>query len=110
MITRTAGQIAGRVPGLRRLPVMRLLILGEVVMLARTHVERLTPRERHRLVVLLREARGRPSRLDGRRRDELQALIHKADPKLFAAAAASKLSPVPLPHRFTRGLEIDRSD
>ncbi len=99
--SRTAGRVAKRVPGLRRLPVMRLLLLGEVVLLARDHIERLTPRERRRLVVLLRDARGRPSRLQGGHRDELEALIAKADPKLFAAEAAAKLSPVPLPKRFT---------
>lgn len=93
--------LAKRVPVLRRLPVLRLLVLGEVVVLARNHIERLTPRERRRLVMLLREARGRPSHLDERRRAELQALIAKADPKLFATDAAARLSPVPLPKKFT---------
>lgn len=100
MFTRVVGRAAERMPVLRRLPVMRLLLLGQVVLLARDHIERLTPNERRRLVVLMRDARGRPSNLSNRERDELQALIAKADPKLFASAAAETLSPVPLPDRF----------
>ncbi len=102
LLTQTVGRAAKRVPILKRLPVMRLLILGEVIVLARSHFERLTPQERHRLMRLLREARGRPSQLTDPQRDELQALVAKADPKAFAAAAAGKLSPMPLPGRFTR--------
>jgi hypothetical protein len=97
---RTVGHAAERLPGLRRIPVMRLLLLGEVVLLARDHIERLSPPERRRLVLLIREGRGRPRNLDERQREELEGLIAKADPKLFAAEAAEKLSPVPLPKRF----------
>lgn len=85
---------------LRKLPVMRLLLLGEVVLILRNHVELLTPRERRRLVVLLRDAHGRPRNLGERERQELETLIGKAEPKLLAAEAAEKLSPVPLPKRF----------
>jgi hypothetical protein len=102
LFTQTVGRAAERLPGLRRLPVVRLLLLGEVVMLARAHIERLTPKERRRLMVLLREAKGRPSTLSSRKHDELHELIAKAEPKLFAAAAAEKLAPLPLPRRFTR--------
>ena len=91
------GRAARRVPGLKKLPVMRLLVLGEVAMLARDHIERLTPRERRRLVVLMRDARLQPSRLHGSEREELEGLIAKAEPRLFAANAAAKISPVPLP-------------
>lgn len=98
---RNLGRAAARMPGLKRLPVMRLLMLAEVVMLARDHIERLTPRERRRMVVLVREARGRPKHnLSERDREELEGLVAKADPKLFASEAAEKLSPVPLPKRF----------
>jgi hypothetical protein len=102
LLTHAVARAAKRVPIVKRLPIMRVLLLGEVVLLARTHFERLTPRERHRLVQLLRDAKGRPSQLSGAERDELQALVAKADPKAFAAAAAGKLSPVPLPGRITR--------
>lgn len=100
-LSQTVGRAAGRVPGLRRIPVLRLLVLGEVLMLARTHIERLTPKERRRLVVLLREAKGRPSTLGARQHEELQDLIAKAAPGMFAAAAARKLSPVPLPRNLS---------
>jgi len=90
---------AERLPGLRRLPLVRLLVLGEVVMLAREHYERLTPRERRRLVVLVRDARGRPGRLSSSERRELEELVAKAEPKLFARTAAEKLSPVSLKRR-----------
>jgi hypothetical protein len=94
------GRAAEHTPGLRRLPVVTLLMLGEVAVLARNHIERLEPAERRRLVVLMRDARGRPRNLSERERQELQDLIAKAEPKLFAQEAAAKLSPVPLPKRL----------
>jgi hypothetical protein len=100
LLTRAVGRMAQRVPLLRQLPVMRLIMLGEILVLAREHFERLTPRERRRLVVLLRDGRGRPrAHLSPRERGELEALVAKADPKLFATTAAQRLSPVPIPHR-----------
>jgi hypothetical protein len=99
-LVRTIGRAAERTPGLRRVPVMRVLALGEVALLARNHIERLEPRERRRLVVLMRDAHGRPRNLNARERQELQDLVAKAEPKLFARAAAEKLSPVPLPKRL----------
>jgi hypothetical protein len=103
IVIHTAARVAGRLPGLKRLPVMKLLMLGEVIVLARDHIERLTPQERRRLVVLIREGRGRRENLPSRDRDELEALIAKAEPRLFAAAAVDKLSPIPLPKRLLRG-------
>jgi hypothetical protein len=97
------GRAAERLPGLRRLPIVRLLMLGEVILLARDHIERLTPKERRRLVVLMRDARGRKNNLSPRQRRELEELIAKAEPKLFAASAVDKLSPVPLPEKLKPG-------
>ena len=51
--------VASRIPGLRRLPVFKLLAIGEVALLARSHIRRLDPDERRRLVELLRKGRGR---------------------------------------------------
>lgn len=99
---RLAARAAERLPYLRRLPVLRLLLLGDVLMLAKEHVERLTPRERRRLVGLLRDGRGRPSNLSRRDRDELARLIAKADPRGFAGQAVGIVSPVPLPGRLRR--------
>ena len=92
-----------RIPGLRRLPVFKLLAIGEVVLLARSHLRKLTPDERRRFVALMREGRGRPSNLSQRERDELGALVAKAEPRLLAGTIAQKLSPVPLPRRLVAG-------
>ena len=85
---------AERLPMLRRLPLARLVILAEVAMLAKDHFERLTPPERRRLVILVRDARGRPSHLSERQRSELEALVAKVEPKVFASHAVQKFSPL----------------
>lgn len=100
---RTFGRVASRVPGVRRLPVLKLLAIGEVALLARDHIQKLTPPQRRRLVELLRIGRGRARNLSPAERDELAALVAAAEPRLFFGAAAQKLSPVPLPERFTHG-------
>jgi hypothetical protein len=97
-----AERASRRIPYLRRLPVARLIVLGEVVLLAKAHFELLTPAERRRLVLLLREARGRPSRLAPARRAELEWLIDKAQPRALLREAARRISPVPLGRRDER--------
>jgi hypothetical protein len=94
---------AGRIPGLRRLPILKLLAVGEIALLLRSHIARLDPAERRRLIELLRSGRGRPSKLSPSEREELERLIAKTEPRLFAGLAADKLSPVPLPRRAVRG-------
>jgi hypothetical protein len=93
----------GRIPGLRRLPLLKLLAVGEIALLAHNHVQKLEPAERRRLLQLVREGRGRPSKLSPPDRDELQRLVAKAEPRLFAGMAADRLSPVPLPRRIVAG-------
>jgi hypothetical protein len=88
-------------PGLRRLPVMKLLSVAEIAILAREHVGKLEPAERRRLLALVGRSRGRGENLSRRERAELARLIAKAQPRLFARLAADKLSPVPLPKRFS---------
>ena len=78
---------------LRGFPVARLIALGELLLLAREHVTRLSPQERRRVLELVRRGRGRPSRLSSRERKELAMLIAKAEPRLFARNAAKKLTP-----------------
>ena len=87
-----AARAAQRLPLLRRLPLARLVLLAEIVMLARAHFERLTPAERRRLVLLVREARGRPATLPQRKRSELEHLVAKVEPKLFASEAMLRFS------------------
>jgi hypothetical protein len=106
--TRVIAHGAGRVPGLRRLPILKVLAIGEIALIARSHIGKLDPEERRRLVELLRAGRGRPRNLSQAERDELQALVAKAEPRLFAGLVADKLSPVPLPRRVVRGPRRDR--
>jgi hypothetical protein len=102
-VTRSLARAAGHVPGVRRVPVLKLLSIAEVAMLAREHLTRLSPAERRRLVVLVREGRGRPSNLGPGEREELHALVAKLEPRLLAGAAVDRLSPVPLPRRLVYG-------
>ncbi len=94
---------ARSVPGLRHIPVARLLIAADLVLIARNHIAKLEPHERRRVFLLLRKGRGRPSHLSRREREELHELIAKAEPRLFAAIVAEELSPIGLPQRLTRG-------
>ncbi len=76
-------------------------MLAEVAILAKDHIERLEPAERRRLVVLVRDAKGRPGNLSARQRGELEALVAKLEPKLFASKAAERFSPFPRRRRST---------
>jgi hypothetical protein len=91
------------VPGLKRLPILKLLAIGEIALLANTHLRRLEPDERRRLVGLMKAGRGRRRNLTQAERDELTALLLKTEPRLFVGMAADKLSPVRLPRRVVRG-------
>jgi hypothetical protein len=98
-MTVAVARAAERLPGFKRLPLARVVILAEVAMLAKTHFERLTPSERRRLVVLVKQTRGRPSSLSDRQRHELEKLIAKVEPKAFASNAVDKFSPIPTKRR-----------
>jgi hypothetical protein len=107
-VTHSLLRATGRVPGLRRVPVVKLLAAAEVGLLARDHVKRLTGAERRRLVTLVRVGRGRRSRLTGAERRELEELLGKLEPRLLVGEAVDRLSPVPLPRRLVYG--AGRSD
>ena len=100
---RLIARAATRIPGVRRLPVFRLLAIGEIALLARDHVSRLDPAERRRLLTLVRKGKGRTRDLSAEERDELQRLVAKAEPRRFVGTAADKLSPFPLPRRLREG-------
>ncbi|HEX3617497.1 MAG TPA: hypothetical protein VHU61_13210 [Solirubrobacteraceae bacterium] len=85
---------AQRLPGLRRVPLARLVVLGELAMLAKIHFERLSPAERRRLVLLIRNAKGWPQNLPEREQRELKKLVAKVEPKAFANEAAERFSPL----------------
>jgi hypothetical protein len=103
LVAKSIGAAAGKVPGLRRIPVLKLVAVAEVGILAHTHLMRLESGERRRLFALLRTARGRPSKLTERERYELAVLVAKLEPRLLAGEAANRLSPFPLPRRVVRG-------
>jgi hypothetical protein len=92
-----------KIPGLKQLPVMKLIAIAEVALIARRHLTQLDAEERRRLAALVRKGRGRRSRLSEEERDELARLVAKAEPRLFAGEVADKLSPVRLPRRLVRG-------
>jgi hypothetical protein len=77
----------------RRLPWLQLLTFIQVAMLARRHLQALTPTERRRLTELMR----RPHRLSRPEREELRRLAAKLELRDFATGAAAKLSPVRVP-------------
>ena len=80
------------------MPIFRLIAVAQIALLAHRHLGALTPDDRRRLAELVRKGRS----LTREDRAELRALAAKVDPGAFALAAADKLSPFPLPRRFTR--------
>src|SRR3954469_24216842 len=86
-------------PGLKRLPILRLLALADLVALTRAHAGKLTPNQRRRVL----ELASKGTAMTPKQRDELTELIKKAEPRLFAGQIANSLSPVPLPRRLVRG-------
>ncbi len=100
---RIVERVTRRVPGLRQVPVVKLLAAAEVVLIARDHIDKLEPAERRRILELVRIGRGRPQKLSEAQREELHALMEKAEPRLFVGEVADKLSPIKLPGRIVRG-------
>jgi hypothetical protein len=103
IVTWSVGRAARGVPGLRRLPVLKLLAAAEIAMLARDHVMLLTREERRRLIELVRVARGRRQNLSEEERQELEDLVARLEPRILFGEAAERLSPLPLPRRMTHG-------
>jgi hypothetical protein len=83
----------------RRLPLFKLLAIVQLALLARRHMQALTPSERRRMAELARRGRG----LTAAERLELRELAGRLEPRAFAGAVADAFSPVRLPRRFTRG-------
>ena len=76
---------------LRGIPAARLIVLGELLLLAREHLAKLEPHERRRVVQLVRRGRGRPRNLTERDRRELARLVEKAQPREFARSAMKRV-------------------
>ena len=103
-------RVLTRLPGLRRLPMFKVLAIAEIAILARAHVTRLDGAERRRFLQLLRKGRGRTTALSTAEGAELSALVAKLQPRLFAGMVADKLSPVPLPRRVVQGPRSKRDE
>jgi len=88
---------AARIPGLKHLPVFKLLAIGELASVTRQHLQHLNKDERRRLAKLVRSG----PRLSPAERDELRGLVAKLDMRALAGSAAQRISPVPLPKRLT---------
>lgn len=91
------------IPGLKRLPIFKLLAIAEVAMLAGHHMHRLDADDRKRLLELLRH----PRSLTEPEKVELRAIVAKLEPRMFLGAAAEKFSPVPLPNFVTRAKQAE---
>lgn len=87
----------------RGIPIARLLLAGEVAMIAGRHLGRLDRAQRRRLLALLLRARGRPHSLRAGERRELAVLLARLEPRVFFGTAVKRLSPVPLPKRLLYG-------
>ncbi len=92
------------------IPVARLLLAGEVLLMAQRHVAQLEPHERRRVIQLVRLGHGRRRNLSPSEQEELADLIAKAEPRLFVGHVAQRFSPVPLPKRVVQGPRAKRRD
>jgi hypothetical protein len=84
---------------IRHIPIARLLIGAELLLLVREHMLKLEPHERRRVIELVRRGRGRTSNLSERERRELARLVEKAEPRLFVGNAMEKVAGFPLRRR-----------
>jgi tellurite resistance protein len=76
-----------------------LLAAAEVVVAVRNHLaDRLTQKERKRMVEIVRSSKGRPSNLSDRERKELRALLGKVE----ASDLAKKVATSPFAGRLRR--------
>jgi len=84
----------------RLIPIARVLVIAQLALLAKRHVQLLEPADRWRFADLVRRGRA----LTPAEKDELRALTARLDPKAFALTAVDHLSPVPIPDRVKRRL------
>ena len=87
-VARGAGSAAARGRWLAR--GAWLLAVAEVLVAVRKHLlDRLTEKERGRMVEIVRSSKGRPSNVSGRERRELKELIRKVEPRELAKTVAA---------------------
>ncbi len=67
-----------------------LLAVAEGLVAVRNHLnDRLSEKERSRLIEIVKSSKGLPTNLDDRERRELQSLIAKIEPRALAKTVAS---------------------
>lgn len=71
----------------------RILVLAEVALTLKRHLDLLEPAERTELQQLVRKSKGRPANLSVRERKRLRALVAKLEPKQLAQASALAAAP-----------------
>ena len=90
--------VVTRIPGLKRVPVLKLLAVAELAQVARLHLKHLDAAQRRRLAELVRRGR----KLSPAEREELRTLVALLEGRAFAGSAVQRLSPIPLPKWLTR--------
>ncbi len=67
----------------------RAIMIGQVGLVARRHIQNLTAAERAELRGLLAKSKGRPANLTRPEKTRVMALVRKLEPTAFARAAAA---------------------
>jgi hypothetical protein len=65
----------------------RLLLLAEVAITLKRHLDLLEPNERSELGALVAKSKGRPSNLTARERNRMRAIVEKLDPAELVKSA-----------------------
>ena len=79
--------------GMRWTVWARVLILAEVALTIKRHLDLLETREKDDLQRIVRKSKGRPSNLNGRERDRLGEIVAKLEPSDLAREAAEAAMP-----------------
>ena len=72
----------------------RAIAIGQIALVAKRHLEHLTPAERTELRGLIAKSKGRPGNLTQTERSRIMALVKKLEPAAFARNAASTAVPL----------------
>jgi hypothetical protein len=79
--------------GMRWTVWARVLILAEIALAVKRHLDRLDDPERRDLQRIVRKSKGRPSNLSGRERERLAEIVSKLEPSVLAREVSSAASP-----------------
>jgi hypothetical protein len=71
----------------------RLLIVAEIALTLKRHLDLLDPAEKRDLARIVRKSKGRPSNLTDRERRRLGAIVSKLEPRDLAREAAVAAAP-----------------